>query len=93
VAKVVPFNLLGTLQKGMRDDSGTELIEKLPLPTSVVSLGIRSGSQTTADITLDNNWSISFRIHNASTLVEPSLKFDVQLSSEPEELKVFNCPW
>jgi hypothetical protein len=93
VAKVVPFNLLGTLQKGMRDDSGTDLIDKLPLPTSVVSLGIRSGSQTTADITLDNNWSISFRIHNASTLVEPSLKFDVQLSSEPAELKVFNCPW
>lgn len=93
VAKVVPFNLLGTLQKGMRDDSGTDMIEKLPLPTSVVSLGIRSGSQTTADIVLDNNWSISFRIHNASTLVEPSLKFDVQLSSEPEELKVFSCPW
>lgn len=93
VAKVVPFNLLGTLQKGMRDESGTDLIEKLPLPTSVISMGIRPDSQTTVDILLDNNWSMSFRIHNASTLVEPSLKFDVQLSSEPKELKVFNCPW
>jgi hypothetical protein len=93
VAKVVPFNLLGTLQKGMKDESGTDLIEKLPLPTSIISLGIRPGSQTTADILLDNNWSMSFRIHNASTLVEPSLKFDVQLSGEPEQLKVFDCPW
>lgn len=93
VAKVVPFNLLGTLQKGFLDDSGIDLIEKLPLPTSVKNLGVRAGSQTTADILFDNNWSMSFRIHNASTLVEPSLKFDVQLSSEPKELKVFNCPW
>jgi hypothetical protein len=77
----------------MRDESGTDLIEKLPLPTSIISLGIRPGSQTTADILLDNNWSMSFRIHNASTLVEPSLKFDVQLSGEPEQLKVFDCPW
>jgi len=28
-------------------------------------------------------WQLSFRIHNASTLVEPSLKFDINIVGLP----------
>ncbi len=35
---------------------------------------------------LDEGWQISFRIHNASTLIEPSLKFDIQLIGNPPVL-------
>ena len=42
----------------------------------------------------DNGWQFSFRIHNASTFVEPSLKFDIQLIGIPIEVDVkFNCKW
>ncbi|RPD37239.1 HaeIII family restriction endonuclease, partial [Candidatus Liberibacter solanacearum] len=31
----------------------------------------------------DGGWNISFRLHNASSKVEPSLKFDIQLVKTP----------
>lgn len=35
-----------------------------------------SGSTNAVEMFLDNGWQLSFRIHNASTKVEPSLKFN-----------------
>jgi hypothetical protein len=34
----------------------------------------------------DKGWQISFRIHNASTMVEPSLKFDINIVGLPSNL-------
>ena len=39
-------------------------------------------------VTLDEGWQISFRIHNASSRIEPSLKFDINLVSAPHSLHV-----
>lgn len=35
---------------------------------------------------MDKGWAISFRIHNASSRIEPSLKFDIQLVGIPLEI-------
>jgi HaeIII restriction endonuclease len=40
----------------------------------------------TAAATLTEGWQISFRIHNASSRIEPSLKFDINLVSAPHTL-------
>ncbi|WP_202975530.1 HaeIII family restriction endonuclease [[Ruminococcus] torques] len=42
---------------------------------------------------LDNGWQLSFRIHSASTKVEPSLKFDVQFISMPVSVCTIKCVW
>jgi hypothetical protein len=42
---------------------------------------------------MDNGWQISFRIHNASSKVENSLKFDIQLTGQPTDLFFIDTPW
>ena len=42
---------------------------------------------------MDGGWQFSFRIHNASTIVEPSLKFDIQFVGEPTSVSVIRCKW
>lgn len=39
---------------------------------------------------LDNGWQFSFRIHNASTKVETSLKFDIQIIGMPASIITIN---
>jgi len=70
------FNLSGTLKWG----------KKLPLPIRIIDCKVKDGSRTTAEMYMDKGWSVSFRIHNARSLVEPSLKFDVQLVGVPRVL-------
>ena len=50
-------------------------------------------SNSTIIVTCDNGWSLSFRIHNASTKVENSLKFDIQLIGIPSSLYVNQQLW
>lgn len=75
-AKIQSFNINGTLAWG----------KKLPMPKTIHSHNRKDNSNTTSIFTFDQGWQISFRIHNASTLVEPSLKFDVQLIGLPQQL-------
>ncbi len=63
------FNINGTLQWG----------KKIPLPTRIIETTLKPNSKTTIFITFDHGWQVSFRIHNASSKVEPSLRFDIQL--------------
>jgi len=44
-------------------------------------------------VVYDEGWEISMRLHNASTNVEPSLKFDAQLIAFPTPLLVMLEPW
>jgi hypothetical protein len=70
---IYSFNIDGSLKWG----------NKLSLPNNVVSISQKPNSETTLIMTFDHGWQISFRIHNASTLVEPSLKFDVNIVGLP----------
>lgn len=42
---------------------------------------------------MDGGWQFSFRIHNASTIVEPSLKFDIQIIGMPVTILTINSTW
>lgn len=39
------------------------------------------------------DWQFSFRIHNASTKVETSLKFDIQIIGMPTTIVSIDCRW
>lgn len=71
---VTSFNINGSLRWG----------SKVPMPTRIIEIALKPGSKTTLFMTFDKGWQISFRIHSACTLVEPSLKFDVNLIGLPE---------
>jgi hypothetical protein len=58
----------------------------VPLPTEIVDIDFKTDSDTTAIVTMNNDWTLSFRIHNASSRVESSLKFDINLLKSPKKL-------
>lgn len=56
-------------------------------------VNFKSNSTNTILVACDNGWTISLRLHNASTYVEPSLKFDVTLIGVPPTLYTHFEPW
>ncbi len=87
------FNLRGELNKDGKKNKATIIIPKADLPTEIIKLRFKPGSKSTAELYLNNGWSFSFRIHNASTIVEPSLKFDIQFLGVPTNIITVNCVW
>ena len=87
------FNLRGELNKNGQKEKATLIIPKADLPTEIISLRFKPDSKSTAELFLNNGWSLSFRIHNASTIVEPSLKFDIQFLGVPANIITINCRW
>ena len=63
------------------------------MPTQFYHIDFKSGSDNTVEVVCDEGWQISMRIHNASSRVEPSLKFDVQLISFPSSVYAQVEPW
>ncbi len=90
---IMPFNIFGTLNKSANKSDPKIRIPKIKRPTRIIELAFKERSKTTLILTMNNGWSISFRIHNASTKVEPSLKFDIQLKSKPEDIFYLNRRW
>lgn len=87
------FNLRGELNKEGKRTKAILFIPKADLPTEIISLRFKPNSKSTAELYLNNGWSLSFRIHNASTIVEPSLKFDIQFLGVPANIITVNCRW
>jgi len=73
---ILSFNLNGSLGWGNR----------LPLPADIIQIAPKPRSETTIFMVFDRGWSISFRIHNASERVEPSLKFDIAPIGFPSQM-------
>ena len=80
---VKAFNINGELNKGAKNAPVRYKTPKINLPTRIIEFAPKEGSDTTYNMVLDGGWEISFRIHNASTKVERSLKFDIQLLGNP----------
>lgn len=80
---VKAFNLEGQLNKAVNGEKPRAKAEHIKFPTRIIELDFVKGSSTTLMMVLDEGWQISFRIHNASSIVEPSLKFDIQLIGNP----------
>jgi hypothetical protein len=80
------FNLHGTLNQAFKSIKPKAKLNKLKLPNRLVEVVYDGNSKTTLIVSLNEGWQISFRIHNASSRIEPSLKFDINLVSSPHTL-------
>lgn len=87
------FNLRGELNKEGKCATPKIIIPKADLPTEIIALRFKPNSKNTAELYFNNGWSLSFRIHNASTIIEPSLKFDIQFLGVPANIITINCSW
>lgn len=87
------FNLHGTLNQPSKIKISAITVPIVELPTEIVALRFKTGSNNTVEMYLNNGWQLSFRIHNASTKVEPSLKFDVQFIGMPVSILNIECKW
>ena len=84
--KITGYNLYGTLGTSYEtDDVGFQVLQ-IRLPTAITNISMKKESDTTVIVELNNEWSLSFRIHNASSRVEASLKFDINLLKSPTGL-------
>lgn len=83
VVIVKAFNIDGELNKAILGVKPRFKAPRINLPTRIVEFEMKTGSDNTLHMILDDGWEISFRIHNASRGVEPSLKFDIELLGNP----------
>ena len=87
------FNVHGTLNKPSKVKVSAISVPVVELPTKMYALEFKENSDNTVEMTLNNGWALSFRIHNAKTLVEPSIKFDIQFLGRPVEVLEIKCEW
>lgn len=93
VTLIHTFNLHGTLNQPSRIKVSAFEVPVVETPTEIIAMRFKRGSKTTVEIYMDNGWGFSFRIHSASTRVQPSLKFDVQFISTPASVLHVECKW
>ena len=93
LTQIQTFNLRGTLNKSGASTKPKRAIPISSLPTRIAHIGFVPGSKNTVEIYMDGGWQFSFRLHNAATHVEPSLKFDVQIVGMPATIISINCRW
>lgn len=93
VTQIQTFNLHGTLNQASSKETPKIKIPVASLPTRIVSLDFKPGSNTTVELYMDGGWQFSFRIHSAATKVETSLKFDVQIIGRPAAIIDIECKW
>ena len=94
ITQIQTFNLRGTLNRqGLRTRSASPPLPIANLPTRMVHVGFMPGSSNTVEMYMDGGWQFSFRIHNARTKVETSLKFDIQIIGMPATIVSINCRW
>jgi hypothetical protein len=59
---------------------------KTKLPTQITGIDRLDGSQYSLNVRMNEGYQFNFRLHNASSRVEPSLKFDIQSESVPKHI-------
>lgn len=91
--RVEAINIAGTLNKSVNGHRSIVDVAKLKLPTRFYHMGMVPGSDNKVEIVCDEGWTLTMRIHNASSKIEPSLKFDVQLVSLPSSIHAQVEPW
>ena len=93
ITQIFTFNLRGTLNQSSKTTDPTTIIPVVNLPTRIIDIDFKPGKNNTIEMFMDEGWQFSFRIHNASTIVEPSLKFDIQIVGMPTTIITINCIW
>lgn len=87
------FNLRGTLNLRSLEREPDIKIQLASLPKHILHFDFKEGSKTTLEMSLDEGWYFTFRIHNGDGRVIPSLKFDVQIRGMPSEIRVIDVAW
>lgn len=91
--RVEAVNIAGTLNQQSGKVKPITKIPMLKMPTQFYHMGFKLGSDNTIEVVCDEGWQISMRIHSASSRIEPSLKFDVNLISLPSSVYTQMEPW
>ena len=91
--RVEAINIAGTLNRPSGQHNSIVTVPCLRLPTRFYHMGFKPNSDNTIEVVCDEGWTISMRIHNASSRIEPSLKFDVNLISLPGSIYAQVEPW
>ncbi|GAA8518067.1 hypothetical protein HpBT265_13790 [Helicobacter pylori] len=86
--KLEAYHFHNTLNRSVKNKP-KRIIPLSKLPTRMIYFDFKPKSFNTLELVLNEGWSFSLRIHNASSRVEPSLKFDIKLLSKPESVAVF----
>ncbi|WP_120830742.1 HaeIII family restriction endonuclease [Helicobacter pylori] len=86
--KLEAYHFNNTLNRSMKNKP-KRIIPLSKLPTRMIYFDFKPKSLNTLELILNEGWSFSLRIHNASSRVEPSLKFDIKLLSIPVSVAVF----
>lgn len=93
ITRIQSYNLHGKLNQSTKTTSPKIKIPAVSLPTRIVSLEFKPESSNTVELYMDGGWQFNFRIHNASTKVETSLKFDIQIVGMPTTIISIDCKW
>jgi len=80
------YNINGTLNLSFGEIRPKYITPIVPLPSEILDIQFKNNSKTTIIVTMNNDWELSFRIHNASSKVESSLKFDINLIKSPNSM-------
>lgn len=91
--RVEAINIAGTLNRVSDKEKPIAKVALLRMPARFYHIGFKRDSANTIEIVCDEGWQISMRIHSASSKVEPSLKFDVNLISVPSSVHAQIEPW
>ncbi len=86
--KLEAYHFNNTLNRSVKNKP-KRIIPLSKLPTRMIYFDFKPKSFNTLELVLNEGWSFSLRIHNASSRVESSLKFDIKLLSKPESVAVF----
>ncbi|MCL2386908.1 MAG: HaeIII family restriction endonuclease [Defluviitaleaceae bacterium] len=93
VTRIQPYNLRGKLNQSSKRQKPKWLIPITAFPKRIIGADFKPNSSTTVEVFMDNGWQFSFRIHNASTKVETSLKFDIQIIGMPMTFICIDYRW
>ena len=91
--QIESININGTLNQPNGKKQALVNVPKMKLPTKFYEIDFKEGQNNTVVVVCDQGWNFSMRIHNASSRIEPSLKFDVQLIAMPSSILTQIEPW
>ena len=91
--QIESININGTLNKPFGKRRALVDVPLMKLPNKFYEIDFKEDSNNTIVVVCDQGWNVSMRIHNASSKVEPSLKFDVQLIAMPSSILTQIEPW
>jgi len=75
-------NIKGTLKWG----------GKWKIPDRIEQIKRKENSKSTILVSFSGGWQLSFRLHNARSIIEPSLKYDIQFVGLPQNVARHEIP-